>query len=1014
MSRTKLKRLQIDNRDASVIEEKIKELSQQYETGWAPDYDNADIGAAIAKVYAKGMEDNISRVNHVLDRYHTEFVNMLDISLLAAKPASSIVVMQMLSDTIPGTAVPKGTKLLADNGEEPYVFETDHSLYVSGAKISTAFMADGEEGSITPLLGHFERPLLPGEKPTKKAPAEVLEEEVELVSENSDYMWLEEFKKFSLYGERGGIEKNAVVFYHPTVFDTGCDDIYVRIEGNSRLVSEIENGKYVFCYEDKEEGLKEIDSVQILNDNETFILNKKGEEGFTRLVLVAKTTPKESRKVKRISFSSKGKEVPAEAISSGATDFDIESFMPFTDTLSLYNECYVCHDRYFGKAGAKIKLSFDVFFEENRISLTSQEEADNLKIIKRRNKTSQREIFTDCHAQEITVEYFNGSGWKKLQLSEDPRTLFFGEKKKHVELEFICPEDWEETSNGSYDGRAIRFTLIKADNCYMRPSIHHYPVVKNLLISYSYDDRFIDARQTLVYYDTKIEDISENIYQDKGYTVIKSSEYIEDALYLGFSKKIENGPASILFQLQDGIRFIGVKCHFEYLGYDGWRALKVLDYTEDFTRSGVVMFMPPSDMKCERLEGNECYYIRVLRVKKEEPDENRQTLPKIENIVLNAVQVSNIETMREVPIYIDEAMPNMRFALGAVNVLDAAVWVNEMGKFSMEDMRELSESEPEKYQAETDEQGTILAFFVKWSEVERFETSEDKRVYVLDRLSNELIFGDGVHTWMPRVTDNTAVRFTVRCCNGQAGNVEAGTISEPLGVLNFIGDIYNPVKAYGGSNIETLENALLRGAGLLSSRNRLVSMDDFKRAIMSYSDTIDQVAGIAGATIDGREDDSDITFLLLMKDFAEGSYAFHRIVGGLKNQLLKNSELTLIPDKIHIVEPIYVDISVSVWVNVVSIDESFEIQGILEKCLEDYLNPIGYDSGTGWKIGTIPKKPQILMRLSVLKSRAIVKKAVMIAHYTDVNGEHEVDLADLVVTPFMVCKSGKHKVNIIY
>ncbi|MBQ8490361.1 MAG: hypothetical protein IJ535_11325 [Pseudobutyrivibrio sp.] len=54
------------------------------------------------------------------------------------------------------------------------------------------------------------------------------------------------------------------------------------------------------------------------------------------------------------------------------------------------------------------------------------------------------------------------------------------------------------------------------------------------------------------------------------------------------------------------------------------------------------------------------------------------------------------------------------------------------------------------------------------------------------------------------------------------------------------------------------------------------------------------------------------------------------------------------------------------------------------------------------------------MRLSVLKSRAIVKKSVMIAHYIDANGEHEMDLGDLVVTPFMVCKSGKHKVNIIY
>ena len=192
MNQKKLKSIQIDNRDASLIEKKISDLASQYETGWEPDYENPDIGTAIAKVYAKGIEDNIGRVNNILDRYHTEFVNMLDMSLLAAKPASSIVVMQMLSETVPGTAIPKGTKLLADNGEEPYVFETDHSLYVSSSRISTAFMTDGEEGSIVPLLGRFTRPLLPGERPHKKELNPDQEEPLEDIAEidNSDSFFI--------------------------------------------------------------------------------------------------------------------------------------------------------------------------------------------------------------------------------------------------------------------------------------------------------------------------------------------------------------------------------------------------------------------------------------------------------------------------------------------------------------------------------------------------------------------------------------------------------------------------------------------------------------------------------------------------------------------------------------------------------------------------------------------------------------------------------------------------------
>ena len=161
MSRNRSKRLLIDNRTQADIEARIAELSNEYGTGWVPDPEKPDIGTAIAKLYARCMEENIGRVNEVLDRYHTEFVNMLDISLLPAKPASSVVVLDLLSDAIAGSAVPKGTKFVAE-GDTPYIFETDHSLYVSSSKVVTVFLTDGEKGCVVPLLGQFERPAFPG------------------------------------------------------------------------------------------------------------------------------------------------------------------------------------------------------------------------------------------------------------------------------------------------------------------------------------------------------------------------------------------------------------------------------------------------------------------------------------------------------------------------------------------------------------------------------------------------------------------------------------------------------------------------------------------------------------------------------------------------------------------------------------------------------------------------------------------------------------------------------------
>ena len=56
MSQQQLKKLEIDTRNAADIEALIADLSDQYDTGWTPDYDRPDIGTTIAKFYARSME----------------------------------------------------------------------------------------------------------------------------------------------------------------------------------------------------------------------------------------------------------------------------------------------------------------------------------------------------------------------------------------------------------------------------------------------------------------------------------------------------------------------------------------------------------------------------------------------------------------------------------------------------------------------------------------------------------------------------------------------------------------------------------------------------------------------------------------------------------------------------------------------------------------------------------------------------------------------------------------------
>jgi len=345
--------------------------------------------------------------------------------------------------------------------------------------------------------------------------------------------------------------------------------------------------------------------------------------------------------------------------------------------------------------------------------------------------------------------------------------------------------------------------------------------------------------------------------------------------------------------------------------------------------------------------------------------------------------------------------------------LDMELWVNEKNNFSRSQMMEMKETQPDSVRVEHDIYGEISAFYVKWQETDQLENPPSKRCYVLDRMNNSIYFGDGVQSYIPKVMDDVAFRAVIRCCDGQMGNVEAGKINSAMGNLMFVDRIYNPIKAYGGTDVESLENALHRGANILHSRRRLVSLDDYKREISSFSDSIDKVKCVTGLTIKGEKDQDAVSFIILLRDFEAGSLSFHGIADSLKKHLLQSCELTIAPKDLHIVEPIFVKISVDVWAEVLHMDDSFEIQNLLQDILEQYLNPISNAYSAGWDIGIIPKRAQLLMKLNVLKKKALIKKMVVTAKYTDYTGEHEVDLEDLKENPFYVCTSGKHRVNIM-
>jgi hypothetical protein len=368
--------------------------------------------------------------------------------------------------------------------------------------------------------------------------------------------------------------------------------------------------------------------------------------------------------------------------------------------------------------------------------------------------------------------------------------------------------------------------------------------------------------------------------------------------------------------------------------------------------------------------------------------------------------------MDEDSYYIDEAAPYMSFSLPADNILSAEVFVNEsnMSKIAM---RRMIEEIPNDVRVYYDRRGDVSEFYVRWQEVENFDSSKPSdRHYVIDRLHNVIRFGDGINARIPEVSSDPAFTVRITCCDGEAGNLPEGAVSGLMDRILYIDDVLNPLPTSGGSNMENILNAVDRGADFLNSAGRLVSESDYVRETLNYSDMIADTRCIIG-------EGGVVDIALLMRDYYEGSQAFDRIQVGLLRDILSKCEATLTAEQINISEPMYVKIGIEIWASILNPKLRFETAAFIEEKIRERIEPLPVPDGiggyvSGWQIGDVPTPEQIDIMLHGISTEVVIKRFTATATYIDAHGEHSIELGKLERQPFMLGVNGTHRVHFIY
>lgn len=1005
--------LTLDARTQEALCGRVEELAASYTPEWRFDRRDPDIGSTLALIYTGQMADNIRRLNQLPEKYHTEFANLLGLTLKPAYPASGVAVVELLRGTVPGVALPCGTRLMADTPEgEPLVFETTGDVYLTNACISDILSLSGTAGRIHALWG--------GPKAAELVPAAPVQEETEeetALPLTAAAAAAETPPPFALFDyDEAGMEKNALLLYHRTLFGGEGVPIQLSItapDGTSLAGTLAAPERWRWSYYDGT-GLTAFDGVEVRDG--ILVLRRSGTSQPVRLdgeayhvICVEALGPvRETLEVGGIRMASVGEAAEPELMVHSSEVLEPSECMPLGDTVSLFDECYLCDDRVFSQQGAEITLSLTLDSVKKLLQLTPQQKNEELKIIKRKPRAVQYDTAYTA-PERIAMEYFNGQAWLRLPCSNEWSTLFDGSHGGTYHITFRCPEDWMPVPVNGYTGRSMRIRVTQADNCYLLPCEHTMPRLRDVRLSYAYTGGWKQPQQVRTVRGAVTANVTRPLLEERRVTVFAPLPYPEAALYLGFDRPLEGAPISMLFDVEENVHFRMAPVQYEYSTRTSFRPVKVIDGTKNFSGSGTVLFMPPSDFAPTEVEGVRRWWLRIRSEEKAVHGYH----PLIRGIRLNAVDIRNQQTMGEESFYVETSTPNMTFHLSTQNILSAEVFVSELGQHSRQQMRRMEEEHPEDVRVEYDLLGEITGFYVRWTEVDTFDRSHPgDRHYMIDRVRNLLVFGDGVHVQIPQAGRNAAIQVRAVSCDGARGNVPAGAVDRFFGNVMYVQSVSNPMATYAGSDLESLENARRRGADLYGSRGRLVSERDFVRAVETFSGTAVKVKCAAGWDIDGRVDPSLITIAIMTQDYDRGAYAFNSIREPLRQYLLAHCDAAVAPECLVLSEPVYVEISAAVWVKADSTARTFEVQSMILDSIRSFLDPLSGPGHRGWEIGVLPSESQLKMLLQSLRFQGHIERTVIVARYVDRNGSHETGLDQLPDMPFAIGVSGQHQVYV--
>ena len=384
--------------------------------------------------------------------------------------------------------------------------------------------------------------------------------------------------------------------------------------------------------------------------------------------------------------------------------------------------------------------------------------------------------------------------------------------------------------------------------------------------------------------------------------------------------------------------------------WDGakWAGLDVTgDETLNLTRSGQVFFRVPGQAPAVSYgqlglpifqEDDESYYwLRVVA-----GDIAYDKAPRVDRVLTNTVTATAARTVFDEVAGASDGKPGQVMALRHRPLLAEPALLLEVD--------EGSGPQP-------------------WREVSDFYGARpDDAVYVLNRATGEITFGDGRRGRIPVAGQSNVIAREYRYGGGRAGNVGAETVTDlatPIPEVDFVTN-YRP--AEGGADEETLEETMLRGPrAALKTRDRAVTLEDF--ALLAAETPGALVARahafVATPVVQTGDGGGRIINVVVLPSSQAAKPVPSEVTLDLVCRYL--DQRRLITTQVCVQGPTYHDIEVSLEVKARDSADLKAVKNAIAARLSQYFHPLtGGEEQTGWPFGRDAYYSELVREIMVL------------------------------------------------